>query len=75
MGRRPQRPPSPFTMVDRMFRSVADAIATIDDRSSLGISIHLLDFQGQALDTGSAPGRGLLQVVAAFAEMERGLTS
>ncbi len=63
------------TRVDRMFRNVADAIATIDDLSSLGISIHLLDFQGQALDTGSATGRGLLQVVAAFAEMERGLIS
>ena len=63
------------TSVDRMFRNVADAIATIDELTSLGISIHLLDFQGQALDTGSATGRAMLQVVAAFAEMERGLIS
>ena len=63
------------TSVDRMFRNVADAIATIDELDSLGISIHLLDFQGQALDTGSATGRAMLQVVAAFAEMERGLIS
>ena len=63
------------TKVDRMFRNVADAIATIDELSSLGIDIHLLDFEGQAIDTGSATGRALLQVVAAFAEMERGLIS
>ena len=63
------------TKVDRMFRNVADAISTIDELNALGISIHLLDFEGQALDTGTATGRALLQVVAVFAEMERGLIS
>ncbi len=63
------------TKVDRMFRNVADAITTIDDLNSMGIAIHFLDFDGQALDTGTATGRAMLQVVAVFAEMERGLIS
>ena len=63
------------TKVDRMFRNVANAITTIDDLNSMGIAIHFLDFDGQALDTGTATGRAMLQVVAVFAEMERGLIS
>ena len=61
--------------LDRMFRITTDAIDTIDQLSKAGVSMHFVDFQGQALDTSSATGRALLTVVAAFAEMERGLIS
>ncbi len=61
--------------LDRMFRITTDAIDTIDQLSKAGVSMHFVDFQGQTLDTSSATGRALLTVVAAFAEMERGLIS
>ena len=38
-----------------------------------GVSLHLVDFGGTTINTGSAMGRMFLTMTAAFAELERNL--
>ena len=61
--------------LDRMFRMTTDAIDTMDYLAELGIAIHFVDFKGQPLDTSTSTGRFFITMIAAFAEMERGLIS
>ena len=61
--------------LDRLFRIVGDALDTIDYLHSEDIGVHIIDLNGQALDTSSSMGRFFITMMAALAEMERGLIS
>ena len=61
--------------IDRMFRMTTDMLNTIDELADAGISIHIVDMNGEALDTSTSMGRFFLTVMGAMAEMERGLIS
>ena len=59
--------------LDRMFRLVSDTLDTVDELSDAGIALHIVDMHGEAVDTSSSMGRFFLTIMAALAEMERGL--
>ena len=59
--------------LDRMFRLTTDAIDTIEWFDENNVSVHFIDFNGQSLDTSNPTGKFFITMVAAFAEMERGL--
>jgi len=61
--------------LDRMFRLVPDALTTVDELADAGISLHVVDMNGEAIDTSTSLGRFFLTIMAALAEMERGLIS
>ena len=61
--------------LDRLFRLVSDALETIDYLHTEDIGVHIIDLNGQALDTSSSMGRFFITMMAALAEMERGLIS
>jgi len=61
--------------IDRMFRMVSDALITVDELSSEGFTLHVVDLHGEPVDTSSPTGRFFLTILAAMAEMERGLIS
>jgi len=61
--------------LDRLFRDAEDALRTTKEWDRAGIALHLLEMGGQTLNTGSAMGRFFISMSAAFAEMERNLTS
>jgi len=57
--------------LDRLFRNVTDCLTTIERWDANGVSMHLVDLGGQAVDTSSAMGRFFLTVMAAAAALER----
>lgn len=61
--------------LDRLFRDAADALTRIRDWDRAGISLHLVDMGGSAIDTASAMGRMMLTILAGFAEWERNIIS
>ena len=54
--------------LDRLFRIVGDALETIDYLHSEDIGVHIIDLNGQALDTSSSMGRFFITMMAALAE-------
>ena len=60
--------------LDRMFRNAGDCLTTVDQWERQGISLHIADLGGNAIDTTSAAGRFMLVVLAGAAEMERNMT-
>ncbi len=60
--------------LDRMFRNAGDCLSTTEQWERTGISLHIVDLGGNAVDTTSAAGRFMLVVLAGAAEMERNLT-
>ncbi len=60
--------------LDRMFRNAGDCLTVTDKWERSGISLHVVDLGGNAIDTTSAAGRFMLVVLAGAAEMERNLT-
>jgi len=56
--------------LDRLFRSIADCVGTVQAWDRAGVALHLISLGGQAVDTGSAMGRAMLALMAAFGEME-----
>ena len=60
--------------LDRMFRNAGDCLTAVDKWERSGISLHVVDLGGNAIDTTSAAGRFMLVVLAGAAEMERNLT-
>ncbi len=61
--------------LDRLFRNMADAMATIEQWNKAGIRLHLVDLGGGSVDTGSSMGKMFLTMLAAFAEFERNVIS
>ena len=61
--------------IDRLFRETSDMLNTVDELNEAGIDLHIVDMNGQAVDTTTAIGRLFLTIVGAMAEMERGLIS
>lgn len=61
--------------LDRGFRNVRDALATVDAWDRAGVALHVSDMGGQAIDTSTAIGRMFLTIMAGFAEFERNLTA
>ena len=56
--------------LDRLFRSMLDCINTVMDWHKNEITLRLIDFGGQTVDTSTPMGRVMLTLMAAFAEME-----
>ena len=59
------------TKLDRLWRRVADCSECVRQWDSAGVSLHLLDLGGQAVDTSSAMGRFFVSLMSAVAELER----
>jgi DNA invertase Pin-like site-specific DNA recombinase len=60
---------------DRAFRSVIDALSTMDQWNAQGISLHVSDMGGVSLNTTTAIGRLLFTTIVTLGEFERGITS
>ena len=60
------------TKLDRAFRSVKDALRTIEDFNKLGIDLISLT---ENIDTTSAMGKVMFTMISAFAQFERDITS
>ena len=61
--------------LDRLFRNAADALSHVEAWDAAGISLHLVDLGGMAVNTGSSMGKMLLTMLAGWAEFERNLIS
>lgn len=61
-----------FARLDRSFRNVRECLKWIDRWESEGVGIHFADMK---IDTGTAMGRFMLQVMAAIAEWQSGYIS
>lgn len=59
--------------LDRLFRDAEDALRQTRAWDKAGIALHLVDMGGQTLNTATAMGRFFLNMMAAFAELERNL--
>jgi len=59
--------------LDRLFRDAEDALHQTRAWDKAGVALHLVDMGGQALNTATAMGRFFLNMMAAFAELERNL--
>lgn len=59
--------------LDRLFRDAVDCLRTVRGWDDEGVSMHLVDLGGQAVNTGSAVGRFFLGMLAGVAELERNL--
>lgn len=57
--------------LDRLFRNVTDCLAVVEDWQYEGVTFHMTDLGGQAVDTSSAVGKFFLTLMAAVAEWER----
>lgn len=57
--------------LDRMFRSTADCAKTVDTLGRQGVSLHICNLSGQAVDTSTAMGKFFLDVMGATTELER----
>ena len=58
----------------RGFRNAADCLSTVEDWERRGVTLHIIDLGGNAIDTASAAGKFMLTILAGAAEMERNLT-
>jgi len=59
--------------LDRLFRDAADCLTQTRQWDAAGIALHLIDFGGTAINTGTATGRFFLTMAAGFAELERNM--
>lgn len=61
------------TKLDRLFRSTANCLTTIDGWNKKNISLVLLDMGGAVMDTSSPMGRLFLTMMSGVAECEKAL--
>lgn len=61
------------TKLDRLFRDADDCLAQVKKWRKRGVTLHILDFGGEAFNSNSTMGKFFLTVTAAIAEMERGM--
>jgi DNA invertase Pin-like site-specific DNA recombinase len=61
--------------LDRLFRNAKDALTQVEAWDKAKRALHVIDMGGSAINTRSAVGKAFFQMAAAFAEMERNLTS
>ncbi len=61
------------TRIDRLFRNTLDALQMIELFDKYDVALHLVDLHSSSVNTKSPMGRFMLQVMAAVAELERGL--
>jgi len=59
--------------LDRGFRSASDCLTVIEEWQREGITLHIVDLGGNSVDTTSPAGKFMISVLAAAAEMERGM--
>ena len=57
--------------LDRAFRRLSDCVQMLDEFTRLGVQLHVCNLMGGAIDLSSPMGRFIIQVLAAFAELER----
>jgi site-specific DNA recombinase len=61
--------------LDRLFRNAVDALSHVEEWDEAGISLHLVDLGGMAVNTGSSMGKMLITMLAGWAEFERNIIS
>jgi site-specific DNA recombinase len=59
--------------LDRGFRSASDCLVTLEHWQKQGVALHIIDLGGNSVDSKSPAGKFMLSVLAAAAEMERGM--
>jgi len=57
--------------VDRLWRDAEDGLCTLKEWNRRGVSMHIVDMGGQAVDTGKAAGWYFFFQMLGFAEFER----
>lgn len=62
-----------LTKLDRGFRSTSDCLNMVELWEKRGVALHIIDLGGNSVDTKSPAGKFMLSVLAAAAEMERGM--
>lgn len=60
--------------LDRMFRSVSNALSMAEEWEKKNVGLYILDFSGQVMDTSTAIGKIIFTMLSAVAEFERNLT-
>ena len=63
------------TKLDRMFRRTRDALATVEALRDRGVALHILNFGGASINTGSPIGKLFLTMMAGYAEFEADMIS
>lgn len=60
--------------LDRGFRNAIDCLSTVEKWEKTGVSLHIVDLGGNAIDATSATGRSMLVVLVCVTKMKRDLT-
>lgn len=61
------------TKLDRLFRDADDCLRHVKAWTRRGVTLHVINFGGDAFNSTSTMGKFFLTVMAAIAEMERGM--
>lgn len=64
-----------ISKLDRAFRRLADCCNTLERFKRIGVRLHVCNLMGGAIDLSSPMGCFLVQILAAFAELERAFIS
>lgn len=59
--------------LDRAFRSASDCLNRVEEWEKKGISLHIINYAGQVVDTSNPMGKLWLTLMAGFAEFEKNL--